>query len=207
MREETHRKDDMSDLCAPFLPRLCHFSQRTLSKPSCTAAPLRRSPDGRLRSTAARRLGARCTAQSRHSCCSPTARARRRRRVARLSARRSARSWRRRRRASHARWCSRLRIVKRRKAPPPPPPLPYKVDTSRPSLRTNWTRLVPFPHQGAGEASAVAALRGRLSQARPAAPARADAPADAPAGRRTRICARFLTRWSAGHRGGRGGVR
>ena len=27
---------------------------------------------------------------------------------------------------------------------PPPPPLPYKVDTSRPSLRTNWTRLVPF---------------------------------------------------------------
>ena len=24
---------------------------------------------------------------------------------------------------------------------PPPPPLPYKVDTSRPSLRTNWTRL------------------------------------------------------------------
>ena len=26
----------------------------------------------------------------------------------------------------------------------PPPSLPYKVDTSRPSLRTNWTRLVPF---------------------------------------------------------------
>ena len=25
-----------------------------------------------------------------------------------------------------------------------PPSLPYKVDTSRPSLRTNWTRLVPF---------------------------------------------------------------
>ena len=25
-----------------------------------------------------------------------------------------------------------------------PPPLPYKVDTSRPSLRTNWTRLDPF---------------------------------------------------------------
>jgi hypothetical protein len=23
------------------------------------------------------------------------------------------------------------------------PPLPYKVDTSCPSLRTNWTRLVP----------------------------------------------------------------
>ena len=29
--------------------------------------------------------------------------------------------------------------------PPHPPFLPYKVDTSRPSLRTNWTRLVPFP--------------------------------------------------------------
>ena len=27
--------------------------------------------------------------------------------------------------------------------PPPPPPLPYKVDTSRPSLRTNCTRLGP----------------------------------------------------------------
>ena len=26
--------------------------------------------------------------------------------------------------------------------PPPPPSLPYKVDTSRPSLRTKWTRLV-----------------------------------------------------------------
>ena len=30
---------------------------------------------------------------------------------------------------------------------PPPPSLPYKVDTSRPSLRTNWTRLVPFPQE------------------------------------------------------------
>jgi hypothetical protein len=26
-----------------------------------------------------------------------------------------------------------------------PPSLPYKVDTPRPSRRTNWTRLVPFP--------------------------------------------------------------
>jgi len=37
------------------------------------------------------------------------------------------------------------------RALPPPPPLPYKVDTPRPSLRTNWTRLVqgahvPLPH-------------------------------------------------------------
>jgi hypothetical protein len=29
----------------------------------------------------------------------------------------------------------------------PPPSLPYKVDTSRPSLRTNWTRLVPLARQ------------------------------------------------------------
>jgi hypothetical protein len=27
--------------------------------------------------------------------------------------------------------------------PPIPLSLPYKVDTSRPSLRTNWTRLIP----------------------------------------------------------------
>ena len=27
---------------------------------------------------------------------------------------------------------------------PPPPSLPYKADTSRPSLRTDWTRLVPL---------------------------------------------------------------
>jgi ABC-type molybdate transport system ATPase subunit len=31
---------------------------------------------------------------------------------------------------------------------PAPPSLPYKVDTSRPSLRTNWTRVphLPLPH-------------------------------------------------------------
>jgi hypothetical protein len=34
-------------------------------------------------------------------------------------------------------------------ASPPPTSLPYKVDTSRPSLRTNWTRLVPFPQASA----------------------------------------------------------
>jgi hypothetical protein len=45
----------------------------------------------------------------------------------------------------------RLSPVERRPAsalvppPPLPPSLPYKVDASRPSLRTNWTRLVPFP--------------------------------------------------------------
>ena len=31
--------------------------------------------------------------------------------------------------------------VRAARPPPPPPPPPYKVDTSRPSLRTNWTRL------------------------------------------------------------------
>ena len=36
-------------------------------------------------------------------------------------------------------------------APPPPPPLPYKVDTSRPSLRTNWTRLVRLAGGGRGD--------------------------------------------------------
>ena len=30
----------------------------------------------------------------------------------------------------------------------PPPSLPYKVDTSRPSLHTNWTRLVPLTGTG-----------------------------------------------------------
>jgi len=30
-----------------------------------------------------------------------------------------------------------------------PPPLPYKVDTSRPSRRTKWTRLVPTPSSDA----------------------------------------------------------
>jgi hypothetical protein len=46
-----------------------------------------------------------------------------------------------------------------RPAPPPtclpPPSLPYKVDTSRPSLRTNWTRLVPtcLPGRAASEGS------------------------------------------------------
>ena len=34
----------------------------------------------------------------------------------------------------------------------PPPSLPYKVNTSRPSLRTNWTSLVPFPRAARGSA-------------------------------------------------------
>jgi hypothetical protein len=36
-------------------------------------------------------------------------------------------------------------------AEPPPPSLPYKVDTTCPSLRTDWTRLVPL--QGVGWAT------------------------------------------------------
>ena len=43
--------------------------------------------------------------------------------------------------------------------PPPPPSLPYKVDTSRPSLRTNWTRLA---HRGLRPPAAHAARRGPL---------------------------------------------
>ena len=35
-----------------------------------------------------------------------------------------------------------LLLWERVKACAPPPSLPYKVDTSRPSLRTNWTRFV-----------------------------------------------------------------
>ena len=38
----------------------------------------------------------------------------------------------------------------------PSPSLPYKVDTSRPSLRTNWTRLVPFPRQRCGRRTSLA---------------------------------------------------
>jgi hypothetical protein len=37
---------------------------------------------------------------------------------------------------------------------PPPPSLPYKVDTSRPSLRTNWTRLV-HPSVLSGHVSSI----------------------------------------------------
>jgi tetratricopeptide (TPR) repeat protein len=43
---------------------------------------------------------------------------------------------------------------------PPPPPLPYKVDTSRPSLRTNWTHLVPSPPARRRRAAARVAPRG-----------------------------------------------
>ena len=50
--------------------------------------------------------------------------------------------------------------------PPPTHTLPYKVDTSRPSLRTNWTRLqgklqaVERERDGAREAAAAAVERG-----------------------------------------------
>jgi len=53
-----------------------------------------------------------------------------------------------------ARAAPRARRAGRVRATPPPPSLPCKVDTSRPSLRTNWTCLVPFRVQrpGAGRA-------------------------------------------------------
>ena len=51
--------------------------------------------------------------------------------------------------------------------PPPPPSLPYKVDTSRPSLRTNWTRLVPFPTtRGASRCTPRSLPRGPSARAR-----------------------------------------
>ena len=56
----------------------------------------------------------------------------------------------------------------RDRAPPPPTTtLPYKVDTSRPSLRTNWTPLVPFPQGPRGGLGARdAAVRGVRGDAR-----------------------------------------
>ena len=50
--------------------------------------------------------------------------------------------WRGRRRGGRARWCA----ARAGRAPPPPPtPFLYCLDTSRPSPRTNWTRLVLLP--------------------------------------------------------------
>jgi len=43
--------------------------------------------------------------------------------------------------------------------PSAPPPLPYKVDTSRPSLRTNWTRLVQLGAAAIGGVGAAGARR------------------------------------------------
>ena len=50
----------------------------------------------------------------------------------------------------------------------PPPFLPYKVDTSRPSLRTNWTRLVPFPQALDALDARVTALQRQLARDRAA---------------------------------------
>jgi hypothetical protein len=47
------------------------------------------------------------------------------------------------------------RVLKKNRPISLVPPLPYKVDTSRPSLRTNWTRLVPFPRAARGSARAL----------------------------------------------------
>ena len=51
---------------------------------------------------------------------------------------------------------------------PPPPSLPYKVDTSHPYLRTNWTRLgeeleqapAAAPDDGAGAGAGVNGSKG-----------------------------------------------
>jgi len=86
-------------------------------------------------------------------------------------ARRVLRRGRARRRQATARRAPREQDVGRGAERPPPPSLPYKVDTSRPSLRTNWTRLAErLGKEVAGE-------RERLVVAqwlkRPSAPARA----------------------------------
>jgi hypothetical protein len=67
--------------------------------------------------------------------------------------------------------------VESRCEPPPPPSLPYKVDTSLPSLRTNWTRQrrgLNHPAvrgtdgtSGGASASAHEAPRNRPGKARP----------------------------------------
>ena len=71
---------------------------------------------------------------------------------------------------AHARHFEETREAKRRNeaaveaaAKPPPPSLPYKVDTSRPSLRTNWTRLVPFWRQVEAAARHRETLRGEVA--------------------------------------------
>ena len=51
---------------------------------------------------------------------------------------------------------------------PPLPSLPYKVDTSRPSLRTNWTRHVPF-QQARAVLDGLVVVRRRLGAAAAAA--------------------------------------
>jgi hypothetical protein len=56
----------------------------------------------------------------------------------------------------------------------PPPSLPYKLDTSRPSLRTNWTRLAETGRRGRRQAAAP-------PRGRPARPGRARAADAAPA--------------------------
>ena len=55
-------------------------------------------------------------------------------------------------------------------APRPPPSLPYKVDTSRPSLRTNWTRLDMKTCPRSRPGACLAARRARLRTPRARAP-------------------------------------
>jgi len=73
--------------------------------------------------------------------------------------------------------CSRSRA-----AHPPPPSLPYKVDTSRPSRRTDWTRLVP---SRAASARASARMRWAAGADR-LPPLLSDTPCPSPRTNRTR---------------------
>jgi len=85
------------------------------------------------------------------------------------------------------------------------PPLPYKVDTSRPSLRTNWTRLV----RPRAARQVLRALGASTAVGRGAPDARALGAAPRGAARRPGLRARERSDpgGAAGRRGGRGGGR
>ena len=116
-----------------------HFDgqARPCATPPAPPAPISTAPPPRpgLRSAAHQRTPRRTL--PRRSLClslSPT-----RSETSRAAARASGRI-----RSRARRTCRRRRFCGR----PPPPPVQW--DTSRPSLRTKWTRLVPFPHRWCG---------------------------------------------------------
>jgi len=74
-------------------------------------------------------------------------------------------------------WIER-QLAEREVRRPTPPSLPYKVDTSRPSLRTNWTREARGRREPRSRREACL-MRGAAPHPMRAADARAAAPADA----------------------------
>ena len=95
--------------------------------------------------------------------------------------------------AEEAAAAARQRANEEAAPPPPPPPLPYRVDTSRPSLRTNWTRLVPVQAAALLEEAAgqVDAAEARAAEAEARA-ARAEAEARGAGGARAEEAMRML---------------